>query len=222
MSTQEPIATSSSSTAAAGTNTPANATPAVSGSSSPAANASNISTAGTTAASTRPVKTKKAVSIKAVTGFSKLLPNNLVSFANSIVAKLTGNANFPNLPVDLSGFATAIGVLASAIVSAMDGGKAAKAVRDKQRKLVIQDLNLLAVYCQNNCNDDPAIFATSGFTVKSPTKTAGKPVAVPSFKYLDYGPNSGQLVVAVKAVAGARVYFVRYAVMNGAQPGPWT
>ena len=34
--------------------------------------------------------------------------------------------------------------------------------------------------------------------------------------------NSGQIVVAVKAQAGAKSYFIRYAVMNGTTPGPWT
>jgi hypothetical protein len=34
--------------------------------------------------------------------------------------------------------------------------------------------------------------------------------------------NSGQIVVAVKAQAGAKSYFIRYAVMNGTTPGAWT
>jgi hypothetical protein len=48
------------------------------------------------------------------------------------------------------------------------------------------------------------------------------PVAVPSFRSLDFGMNSGQVVVAVKSVSGAKSYFIRYAVMNGTTPGPWT
>jgi hypothetical protein len=39
---------------------------------------------------------------------------------------------------------------------------------------------------------------------------------------LDFGMNSGQVVVAVKSVSGAKSYFIRYAVMNGTTPGPWT
>ena len=104
----------------------------------------------------------------------------------------------------------------------MDGGKTAKAVVTKQRKLIVQDLNLLAVFVQNVSNDDPAIFAVSGFTAKPTGKSAPQPVAAPTFRYLDYGANSGQIVVAVKAQAGAKSYFIRYAVMNGTTPGPWT
>jgi hypothetical protein len=51
-------------------------------------------------------------------------------------------------------------------VLAMDGGKTAKAVVKKQHKLVVQDLILLAVFVQNVSNDDPVIFAASGFTPK--------------------------------------------------------
>ena len=104
----------------------------------------------------------------------------------------------------------------------MYGGKTPKAVVKKQRKLVIQDLNLLAVFVQNVCNDDPAIFAASGFTAKPTGKSAPQPVGAPSFRSLDFGVNSGQVVVAIKSVGGAKSYLIRYAVMTGTTPGPWT
>ncbi len=104
----------------------------------------------------------------------------------------------------------------------MDGGKTAKVLVKQQRKLVIQDLNLLAVFVQNVSNDDPAIFAVSGFSAKPTGKSAPKPVGAPTFRSLDFGVNSGQIVVAVKAQAGAKSYFIRYAVMAGATPGAWT
>ena len=69
---------------------------------------------------------------------------------------------------------------------------------------------------------DPVIFAASGFTAKPTGKSAPQRVAVPSFRSLDFGANSGQVVVTVKAVPGAKSYFIRYAVMNGTTPGPWT
>jgi hypothetical protein len=129
---------------------------------------------------------------------------------------------FATPPVDPAALDASATTLIAANQAAMDGGKNAKAIRDKQRKLVIQDLKLLAVYVQNVSNDDPAIFAASGFTVKPTGKSAPQPVAAPVFRSLDYGVNSGQIVVSVKATAGAKSYFIRYAVMNGATPGPWT
>ena len=69
---------------------------------------------------------------------------------------------------------------------------------------------------------DRAAFAASGFTAKPIGKSAPQPVSVPSFRSLDFGANSGQIAAAIKAVAGAKSYLIRYAVMNGTTPGPWT
>src|ERR1700740_1905863 len=185
--------------------------------STPAAPASTATTAQ--AATT----TKKPASLKAVAGFGKLDPNALANTAH-IVAKGVGGhpVYFPNPPIDPAALDASGNTLTEAVLAAMDGGKTAKAVVKKQRKLIVQDLNLLAVFVQNVSNDDPVIFAASGFTAKSTGRSAPQPVAVPSFRSLDFGANSGQIVVTVKAVAGGKSYFIRYAVMNGATPGPWT
>jgi hypothetical protein len=169
------------------------------------------------------ITTKKPASLKAMTGFSKLDPNALANTAHHIAKGVGSNpAYFPNPPIDPLALDASANTLSQAILAAMDGGKTAKAVVNKQRKLIIQDLNLLAVFVQNASNDDPVIFAASGFTAKPTGKSAPQPVAVPSFRSLDFGMNSGQVVAAVKAVAGAKSYFIRYAVMNGTTPGPWT
>src|SRR5215831_12838837 len=186
----------------------------------PSTPAAPVSTATTAPSAT---KTKKPVSLKAVTGFGKLDPNTLVNTAHHIAKGVGGNpVHFPNPPIDPAALDASANTLSEAILAAMDGGKTAKAVVHKQRKLIIQDLNLLAVFVQNASNDDPVIFAASGFTAKPTGKSAPQPVAVPSFRFLDFGTNSGQIVAAVKAVAGAKSYFIRYAVMNGTTPGSWT
>ena len=167
--------------------------------------------------------TKKPASLKAVTGFGKLDSNTLANTAHNVATKVGANpVYFPNSPIDPAALDASGNTLTEAVLAAMDGGKTAKAMVTKQRKLIIQDLNLLAVFVQNASNDDPAIFAASGFTAKQNGKSAPQPVAVPSFRSLDFGMNSGQIVAAVKSVAGAKSYFIRYAVMNGTTPGPWT
>jgi hypothetical protein len=185
--------------------------------STPAAPASTATTAP--AATT----TKKPASLKAVTGFSKLNPNALANMAHHVATGIGGNSvHFPNPPIDPKALDASGNTLAEAVLAAMDGGKTAKTVVKKQRKLIIQDLNLLAVFVQNVSNDDPVIFALSGFTAKPTGKSAPQPVSVPSFRSLDYGSNSGQIAVYVKKVSGAKSYFIRYAVMNGTTPGAWT
>ncbi|HLH30167.1 MAG TPA: fibronectin type III domain-containing protein [Terriglobia bacterium] len=178
-----------------------------------------VSTSTVPAATTN----KKPASLKAVTGFGKLDPNALANTAHHIAKGVGGYPQyFGNPPVDPAALDASANTLSEAVLAAMDGGKTAKAVVKKQRKLIVQDLNLLAVFVQNVSGDDPVIFAASGFTAKQTGKSAPQPVAVPSFRYLDFGMNSGQIRVAVKRVAGARSYFIRYAVMNGTTPGPWT
>ena len=182
--------------------------------------AAPASTATTAPAAT---PTKKPASLKAVTGFGKLDPNALVNTAHHVAKGIGGNpAYFPNPPVDPAALDASATTLSNAVLAAMDGGKTAKAVVKKQHKLVVQDLNLLAVFVQNVSNDDPVIFAASGFTAKPTGKSAPQPVSVPSFRSLDYGANSGQIAVYVKKVSGAKSYFIRYAVMNGTTSGPWT
>jgi hypothetical protein len=178
------------------------------------------STATTAPAATT---TKKPASLKAVTGFGKLAPNDLATTAHHIAKGVGSNPKyFSNPPVDPAALDASATLLSDAVLAAMDGGKTAKTLVKQQHKLVVQNLNLLAVYVQNVSNDDPIIFEASGFTVKPIGKSAPQPVAVPSFRSLDFGANSGQIAVAVKKVAGAKSYFIRYAVMNGTTPGPWT
>jgi hypothetical protein len=207
MSTNDPNTTATAaSTTAATSSTPAAA-----------------STSTKTSAPPSAPKTKKPASLKAVTGFGKLDPNALVNTAHHVAKGVGGNpVYFPNPPIDPAALDASGNTLAEAVLAAMDGGKTAKTVVKKQHKLVVQDLNLLAVFVQNVSNDDPVIFAASGFTAKPIGKSAPQPVSVPSFRSLDYGANSGQIAVFVKKVSGAKSYFIRYAVMNGTTPGPWT
>src|SRR5215472_4314416 len=109
--------------------------------SSPAPNttAAPVSTATTAPAATT---TKKPVSLKAVTGFGKLDPNTLVNTAHHIAKGIGGYpVYFPHPPIDPAALDASANTLSEAVLAAMDGGKTAKAVVKKQRKLIIQDLN---------------------------------------------------------------------------------
>src|SRR5438067_10887686 len=106
--------------------------------SSPAPNtpAAPASTATTAPAAT---PTKKPASLKAVTGFGKLDPNALVNTAHHVAKGIGGNPQyFGNPPVDPEALKASATTLSAAILAAMDGGKSAKTIREKQRKMVIQ------------------------------------------------------------------------------------
>ncbi len=57
--------------------------------------------------------------------------------AVAVVDGLTGNAAFPKPPVDPADLKAAVEAYASAIATAIDGGKKAIVARDKQREVVV-------------------------------------------------------------------------------------
>jgi hypothetical protein len=159
----------------------------------------------------------KVSPIRAVMSFNAMTDAILLVLANGVLKALTGNASFPNPTISLTTFANDITVYANAIAAALDGGKNAKAAREKAKKAVVNDLRQLAMYAESNCNDDVVIFATSGFTARSKPAASG-PVDIPTFKSLDYGNHPGEILVTIKSETGARSYNLRYGSMPPAPP----
>jgi len=165
------------------------------------------------------MSTLKVSPIRAVMGFAAMIDALLVVLATAVLKGLTGNAAFPNPTIPLTTFANDITIYSNAVAAALDGGKSAKAVREKAKKVVVNDLRQLAMYVESNCNDDMATFISSGFTAKA-KPTASGAVDVPMFKWLDYGTHPGEILVSVKAVRGAKSYNLRYG--PGTAPTSWT
>ena len=164
--------------------------------------------------------TKTKVSpIRAVMNFNPMIDANLVVLANGVLKGLTGNASFPNPTVSLTTFGNDITTYSNAITAALDGGKNAKAAREKAKKVVVNDLRQEAMYVESNCNDEMEIFVTSGFTARTKPAPTG-PVDVPSFKSLDYGVHPGEILVSIKSVPGGKSYNLRFG--PGASPASWT
>jgi len=159
----------------------------------------------------------KVSPIRAVMGFNAMTDANLVVFANGVLKGLTGNASFPNPTVPLTTFGNDITAHSNAMTAALDGGKNAKTASKKTKKAVVNDLRQLAMYAESNCNEDMAIFTTSGFTARAKPAASG-PVAVPTFKSLDYGAHPGEILVFIKSVTGAKSYNVRFGPMPPTPP----
>jgi hypothetical protein len=157
----------------------------------------------------------KVVSVHAVMGFDKLADPTLLLLANGVLKALTGNAAFPTPTISLATFATDVTTFSNAATAALDGGKNAKSARDKAKKVLVTDLKQLAMYAQSNCNEEIAIFNTSGFTAKAKSSTSG-PVGVPAIKSLDYGTVPGQILVSIKSTLGAKSYNLRFGQMPAA------
>src|SRR5206468_7268676 len=73
------------------------------------------------------------------------------------------------------------------------------------------------------CNDDPAIFSTSGFTSVTNVRTAARPLTEAKFNSIDRGNNGGEAAVKPEGQPGVLTFDVRYALEGaGGVLGPWT
>ena len=161
--------------------------------------------------------------IKAILGFHGVSDSDVLKACNTAYSGLLNNTAYPNPPVPLPVFRQALDSFNALIVDAEDGGKKSISAKDKQRRAVIKVYESLGHYVEGACNDDPATFATSGFTAKSNTRTAPQPLAPAKFSSIDRGPNSGQAVVKVESQTGTIAYDVHYALEGtGGALGPWT
>src|ERR1700674_1672048 len=152
----------------------------------------------------------KVKKIKPLDGFSNVLDGDVVSRGTNVQTNMTGNPNFPTPPVDLAALKTKIDSFSALIAEGLDGSKKVIAEKNKQREAVIKMLRALARYVELTCNNDMAIFQTSGFQPASTTKTQTPPLSE-KIRKIEHGTNSGQIVVWLKAVLQAFSYEVRYA-----------
>jgi hypothetical protein len=163
----------------------------------------------------------KAKLIKPIDGFAGVSDADVLSRGNNVQTSMTGNTNFSNPPVDLAALKTALDTFSALIAQALDGGKKVVAEKNKQRMAVIKMLRLLGRYVEVNCEDDMAIFETSGFQPALTTKTTTPPLTE-KIRKVAHGTNSGEITVWLKAVAKASSYEFRYAVANAGATTTWT
>jgi hypothetical protein len=161
--------------------------------------------------------------IKAKLGLHAVLDPEAVKTFTLAYNGLLNNPAFTNTPVDLAKYKAGIDSFAALVLDAADGGKKAIKAKDKQRVVVIKMYTQLGHYVESACNDDPAVFATSGFTAVPNTRTAPQPLTEAKFNFIDRGPGSGQVVVKPEGQKGVLTFDVRYALEGaGGVLGPWT
>ena len=163
------------------------------------------------------------IKIKAKIGFHAVPDMELLKALIVAHDGLFNNSAFPNPPVDLVTFKTGIDTFSTLIIDAEDGGKKSISAKNKQRPIVIKMYTQLAHYVEAACNDDLAVFNTSGFAPVVKTTTAPQPLGPATINSIDRGANSGQVVVKVTTQTAAVAYDLRYALeANGGELGPWT
>ncbi len=140
-------------------------------------------------------------------GFTQLTDADADAFGANIIAKLTGNAAFPNLPVTLAALTAQYTTYHNAFTAAMAGGKVAKAARDAARAVLETSLRAIAAYVQSIAGQNLTVLLSSGFEAVSNSRTQ-TPLDTPSFTKIEHGDTT-QLFLAVSAIPNARSYEVQ-------------
>src|SRR5437763_6181874 len=166
----------------------------------------------------------KVKKIKAYLGFGKTSDADLLKVLEAVLNGMTKNSVYPNPPVALADFTSAIDSFSVLVTDALDGGKKVISAKKKQREAVVKMVTLLGHYVEAACNDDVAAFNTSGFTVVSTVRTTAQPLSGAKITWVDRGANSGQVLVRISPITGAVSYELRYGLTGngGASPATWT
>jgi hypothetical protein len=148
--------------------------------------------------------------LKALFDFLRMPDDSFVLRLTAIHDKLLDNPAFPNPPVDLAAFLAAITTFAASVVVALDGSKQAIAIKNKQREGLVKMVEQLGHYVEAASNNDPVTFTSSGFQIRSMSRSSLQSPDQPVIDRLDQG-KSGELLAIVKPVLGARTCEIQYA-----------
>ncbi len=160
--------------------------------------------------------------IKASLLLSKAAPGDVVARANAVCGGIfTASEDYPHTSVDKPTLEAQIDSLSASITAALDGGRKAIAERNRQQEVLARSLRQLANYVEHNCKGDMTTFLKSGFQPVTTVRTKVQPLSE-SIRKIVPGNNSGQMLVAIVALAAALSYELRWAIAGpGGTPGTW-
>ena len=168
--------------------------------------------------------TTKVKKLKALVGFHGTSDADLIGQLNAVHDGMNGNSAFPVPAVDMATFKSGIDGFTILVTDAADGGKKAIAAKNKQREVMIKQVTLLGHYVEAACNDDLAVFKTSGFVAAPTARLAPQPLPPASIDWIDRGPVTGEVVVKIKGLPKALSYDLHYGTVTapGTPPASWT
>jgi hypothetical protein len=135
----------------------------------------------------------------------------LITFAQSVVTAMTGNATFPSPSLALATFQADIEALVKAETAALARAKGAANTRNAKLAVVKADLESLKIYVQNVVNgSNPAnansIIASAGMAIRKLTLHDKAALAVKQ------GTVSGTVTLTAKAAAKKAAYNWQYSI----------
>lgn len=142
------------------------------------------------------------------TGFTLFTDAAFQTKAESIYAAMQGNSNFPAPIPALTVVDAAVQAYQAALTAAQFRDKNAVALKNQAREELTFILSQLANSVMTTANGDRAMLISSGFDISKDPEP--KPISKPLPVLLTDGLNSGELILKVPAVPGARGYVHEY------------
>lgn len=140
--------------------------------------------------------------------------------ATAVADGMDGNPHFSDPPVAISDLRAGIKILYALIAEALDRSSRVIAEKNRQRDLVIGMLRFLGRYVEVTSDGDMVKFLSSGFEPAPNTKVQQQ--LSENIWSLDHGPNSGEIVIRIKADPEAFSYELRYGeLINSETPETW-
>lgn len=154
-------------------------------------------------------------------GFSVLSDAAFDLKAQTIIAAITGNPNFPPPIPELTAAAAAATAFSNALITAKNGSKADAAVKNEKRVESEECFFTLADYVSLIAKGNIAILVSSGFDLAKDAQPS-PPLVKPEIIKVTDGVNSGELQVTISRVPGAKLYTYQYTKDPLTNNSEWT
>jgi hypothetical protein len=132
----------------------------------------------------------------------------------TIIASMTGNANFPTPSPTLAIITTALNAFTVALSDAADGGIEKTAVKNAKRTELVSLLRQLASYVFATADEDMTKLLSSGFPAQKTARPPIGPLPAPATPFVSQGPVSGSLSASTPPINGAYIYNWRVALAS--------
>jgi hypothetical protein len=132
----------------------------------------------------------------------------------TIIASMTGNANFPTPSPDLVVVTAALTAFTIALADAADGGTEKTAIKNARRAQLEALLRQLASYVFATASGDMTKLLSSGFPAQKTARPPIGPLPTPATPFLSQGPVTGSLNAATSPINGSYIYNWRVALAS--------
>lgn len=158
--------------------------------------------------------------IKPFEDYSHMSDGEVGTRATAVADGMDENPHYQFPPIKIGDLRAANQKFSALIAEALNGDRRITAQKNNQREVVINMLKLLGRYVEVTCNGEMDVFLSSGFEPLSTTKVQSQ--LTENIWSLDHGPNSGSIVIRIKADPEAYSYELRYGiVVNDEPPQTW-